>query len=159
MGRDATLEVVATGQVPLTYQWCLNGTNLVEDAHYRGVTGNRLTLASVRLEDAGDYTVLVGDASGAVLASQIGRVSVTAGPVFTPIPDQVVDEECLLTFAARATEEGLLTSLLSFSLDAGAPAGAGISADGVFTWLPTEAQGPSTNPVTIRLSDGVTNAV
>jgi hypothetical protein len=43
---------------------------------------------------------------------------------------------------------------LTFSLDAGAPTGASINASsGVFTWTPTEAQGPSTNTVTIRVTD------
>src|SRR5207248_2214213 len=43
---------------------------------------------------------------------------------------------------------------LVFSLDAGAPSGAAInSTNGVFSWTPTEAQGPGTNTITIRVTD------
>src|SRR5205814_9533776 len=42
---------------------------------------------------------------------------------------------------------------LSFTLDAGSPSGASITTNGVFTWTPTEAQGPSNYPVTIRVTD------
>ncbi|MDZ4179119.1 MAG: hypothetical protein U1E29_07805, partial [Coriobacteriia bacterium] len=44
---------------------------------------------------------------------------------------------------------------LTFTLGAGAPAGASISTTGVFTWTPTGAQGPGTYPITIVVSDGV----
>src|SRR5262245_64996735 len=38
------------------------------------------------------------------------------------------------------------------------PAGASIDgSSGVFTWTPTEAQGPGTYPFSVRVSDGVTN--
>ena len=40
-----------------------------------------------------------------------------------------------------------------FSLDPGAPEGAAISMDGMFTWKPTELQGPSTNEIVIRVVD------
>src|SRR5262249_34714651 len=44
---------------------------------------------------------------------------------------------------------------LTFSL-VGAPAGAVIGGtSGVFTWTPTEAQGPGSYPFTVRVSDGV----
>ena len=43
---------------------------------------------------------------------------------------------------------------LTFSLDAGAPAGASINpVTGVFTWTPTEAQGPGVYPITVRVTD------
>ena len=43
---------------------------------------------------------------------------------------------------------------LTYSLDPGAPPGAAINpTNGVFTWTPTEAQGPSTNVVTLRVTD------
>src|SRR5262249_39796944 len=46
---------------------------------------------------------------------------------------------------------------LTFSL-VGAPAGAGIDAStGVFSWTPTEAQGPGAYPFSVRVSDGIAN--
>ena len=65
-----------------------------------------------------------------------------------------MDEGTLLSFTAQATDSGLPEQTLSFSLDAGAPLGASIDAStGLFTWTPTEAQGPGVYPVTIRVTD------
>ena len=74
-----------------------------------------------------------------------------------PIGNKTVNELSLLTFTATATDSDIPAQTLTFSLDAGAPAGASITTNGVFTWTPTEAQGPSTNNITIRVSDGMTN--
>ena len=79
-------------------------------------------------------------------------------PVLSVINGQIVNEGQLLSFAANASDSDLPAQELTFTLDAGAPLGAGITADGLFTWTPTEAQGPGTNQVTIRVSDGVASA-
>ncbi len=43
---------------------------------------------------------------------------------------------------------------IAFSLDAGAPVGASINpVTGVFTWTPSEAQGPGVYPITVRATD------
>jgi len=43
---------------------------------------------------------------------------------------------------------------LTYSLDGGAPAGASINAvSGAFTWTPTEAQGPGSVPITVRVTE------
>ena len=63
-------------------------------------------------------------------------------PVLDPVGDQSVDEQTLLTFTATATDADLPANTLTFSLS-GEPAGAAIDpVAGVFTWTPTEAQGP-----------------
>ena len=63
-----------------------------------------------------------------------------------------IDEGSLLTFTASATDaEG---GPLIFSLGPGAPVGASITTNGVFSWTPTEEQGPGTYTVTIMVSDG-----
>ena len=75
-------------------------------------------------------------------------------PVLDAIPDKTVAEESLLTFTATARDSNQPPQALTFSLDAGAPTGAGINAtNGVFTWLPTEAQGPGIYPITVRVTD------
>src|SRR2546426_6025140 len=64
----------------------------------------------------------------------------------------MVNEQLLLTLTAAATDPP--ADLLTFSLEPGAPAGASInSANGVLTWTPTEAQGPGTNLITVRVID------
>src|SRR5207249_3378508 len=48
----------------------------------------------------------------------------------------------------------------TYSLDAGAPAGAAIDASsGAFSWTPTESQGPADYSVTVRVTDDGTPAL
>ena len=76
------------------------------------------------------------------------------------IGDQAVNEGDELTFTATATDPDLPANTLTFSLDAGAPAGATIEpVSGVFTWTPTETQGPGTFDVTVRVTDDGTPAL
>ena len=73
-------------------------------------------------------------------------------PALTHLADQVVDEESLLTFTASGSDDD--GNALTFSLDATAPSGATIHPDtGLFTWTPTELQGPGIYAVTVWLSD------
>jgi hypothetical protein len=74
-------------------------------------------------------------------------------PVLTPVPDQPVYANTPLTFTASATEGDLPPETLMFSLGAGAPAGASITPGGVFTWTPTAAQAPSTNLMSVIVTD------
>ncbi len=74
-------------------------------------------------------------------------------PVLNPIGNKNIDEGAQLTFTAAATDvfpgTGLAYSLVS------APPGAAINpTSGVFTWTPTEAQGPGTYPFDVSVSDG-----
>ena len=85
---------------------------------------------------------------------------VNLAPVLDPIGDQAVDEGVELTFAATANDTDLPLNTLTFSLDAGAPAGATINpVTGLFSWTPTEADGPGSYSVTIRVTDGGTPAL
>ena len=73
-------------------------------------------------------------------------------PVLDPVGDQTIDEGVELTFAATATDPDA-PSTLSFTLT-GAPAGASIDpVSGVFTWTPSEAQGPGSYPFDIVVTD------
>ena len=74
-------------------------------------------------------------------------------PVLGAIGDQTVDEETELSFTATATDADLPANTLTFSLDAGAPAGATIDpTTGVFSWTPTETQ-DGDHTVTVRVTD------
>jgi len=85
---------------------------------------------------------------------------VNSPPVITPVATRTSPEGTLISFTVSASDSDLPAQTLSFSLDPGAPAGALIdSASGAFTWTPTEAQGPSTNPIVVRVTDnGLPNA-
>ena len=79
---------------------------------------------------------------------------VNQAPVLATIGNRNVDEGGLLTFTAAATDGDLPANILSFSLDAGTPAGATIdSASGLFSWTPDEAVGPGVHSVTVRVTD------
>jgi hypothetical protein len=62
-----------------------------------------------------------------------------------------------LTFAATASDpdlQDLQPDILTFSLEGTVPAGAVIDPfTGEFSWVPTEAQGPATYSLTVRVSD------
>ena len=75
-------------------------------------------------------------------------------PELDPIGDKTVDELSELTFTVTASDADVPPDGLTFSLDAGAPAGASIDpSTGLFSWTPTEADGPGSYPVTIRVTD------
>jgi hypothetical protein len=74
-------------------------------------------------------------------------------PVLAAIGNRSVNESNLLTFTATATDPQSPPQTLTFTLDAGAPAGASISTAGVFTWTPHETNGPGALSVTVRVTD------
>jgi hypothetical protein len=63
VNNSATFTVVASGTLPLSYQWSFNSTNLV------GATNASLTLASVQLTQSGNYSVLVTNIYGSAQSS------------------------------------------------------------------------------------------
>ena len=77
---------------------------------------------------------------------------VNTAPVLDPVGDQTIDEETLLTFTATASDVDLPPDTLTFTLS-GAPAGAVITSGGVFTWTPTEVQGPGVYVFTVVVTD------
>jgi len=75
-------------------------------------------------------------------------------PTLALLADKIIDEGSLLSFTCVASDTNVPAQTLTFSLDAGAPAGASLNAtNGQFTWTPSEAQGPGVYPVTIRVED------
>ena len=106
----------------------------------------------------GTYTfnVIVSDGIATDTTTvNITVVEVNIPPTLNPIGDQEVDEETQLTFTATATDPDIPTQTLTFSLD-GEPTGATITTNGIFTWTPTESQGPNTYTLDIIVSDGIT---
>ena len=109
-------------------------------------------------------TIRVTDSGSPALADeetiQITVSEVNTAPILAAIGSQTVGEGAALTFTAVATDQDLpLVQTLSFSLSS-TPVGASIdSATGVFNWMPTEAQGPGTFNVTIRVTDNGTGSL
>jgi uncharacterized protein (UPF0179 family) len=78
---------------------------------------------------------------------------VNLAPVLGAIGNKTIAEHALLSFAATASDADVPANTLVFSLAAGAPAGATITAGGNFTWTPTEAQGPGIYSITVVVTD------
>ncbi|HXP59240.1 MAG TPA: MBG domain-containing protein [Dongiaceae bacterium] len=109
-------------------------------------------------------TVIVSD-NGVPPLSASASFTVVVKPVPTPpvlaaLADRTVYAGSLLSFRASATETDQPPRTLTFSLGPGAPAGASIGRgsgpsplSGLFAWTPTAAQAPSTNRITVIVSD------
>jgi hypothetical protein len=100
---------------------------------------------SVRASDGGPFS-----GPGQVF---IDVVPVNDPPILAALDDQEVDEGVLLSFTATATDVDVPAQAHAFSLGAGAPAGAAITSAGLFSWTPTEDQGPGSYDITIRVTD------
>ena len=79
-------------------------------------------------------------------------VKVNGAPMLTNLADRTIVELATLTVTNTATDPDVPANTLTYSLLA-APGTATISASGVITWTPTEAQGPGTNTFTTRVVD------
>jgi hypothetical protein len=76
-----------------------------------------------------------------------------AAPFLAAQSDRTIAELTSLIVTNTATDPGAPPGSLSYSL-LNPPTGASIDANGVITWTPSEAQGPSTNTLTTVVSDG-----
>jgi hypothetical protein len=85
VGQTTVFMSQATGSLPLEYQWYSNGSPL------DGQTNNWLALTSVRLDQAGDYRVVMTNNSGAV-TSQVATLTVAreAGIAAQPASQSMV---------------------------------------------------------------------
>ena len=110
-----------------------------------------------------DITVRVND-DGTPSLDDFETIEITVGevnlpPVLVALGNQTINEGVELAFTANASDSDTPANTLTFSLDAGAPSGASIDPiTGEFTWTPTEAQGPGTYDLTVRvIDDGTPN--
>ena len=109
---------------------------------------------------AGSYllTAKATDNQGAAATSAPVSIMVVSPtnhpPTISPIDPQRIDEGVRLAFLVQASDLDVPAQILTYSLAADAPLGASIQpTTGLFTWTPTEAQGPSTNVIAIRVTD------
>jgi hypothetical protein len=76
-------------------------------------------------------------------------------PHLTCVPNPNINEGVPWSYQAVATSSNGAASL-RFYLKTGAPAGLGLTTSGLFTWTPTEEQGPGTYTVSFYVSDNGT---
>jgi hypothetical protein len=107
------------------------------------------------------FTTVVTDFNPDAVNSQhlsaTNTFTVTVNPIHNgpSLPAQTnvtIDEMTLLTVTNTATDSDLPALALAYSL-LNAPAGAQIDTNGIITWTPSEAQGPSTNVITTVVTD------
>src|SRR5439155_15674341 len=110
--------------------------------------GPSTNLIAVQVTDNGSLP-LVEIKGFSVIVQEVNN----GAPVLSAPGDQIIDEESALVLACSFSDPDLPTIPPSFSL-LSAPDGMSINpATGVIVWVPTEAQGPSTNLVTVEVSD------
>jgi len=80
---------------------------------------------------------------------------VNSPPTLNPVGNRLVGELTELTFKATAIDTDIPAQPLTFTLGNSAPAGASITETGIFTWIPTEEQGPGNYLVLVVVSDGL----
>ncbi|MDJ0665517.1 MAG: DUF5011 domain-containing protein [Acidimicrobiia bacterium] len=132
------------------------------DIHDGDITGLIVIDASaVNTAAVGIYAVTynVTDSNGNA-ATEVTRTVevVNVAPILNPIGNTAADEQTLITFTASALDPDP-TDNLTFSLS-GEPGGASIDPlTGVFTWTPTEAQGPNGYTFDVVVTDSGTPAL
>jgi len=106
LGETATFNVVATGGIPLSYQWRFNGADIA------GATNSSYARAKVGAADAGDYSVRVTNPYGSLLsdsATLVVDTNVTLPVIVTQPQSQTVIAGQSATFSVLATNKALLS--------------------------------------------------
>src|SRR6185436_2124798 len=102
---------------------------------------------TVRLVDNGSPSLSVTQ-SFVVLVGSTNRA-----PVLAPVVDQTVNELTTLSVTNSANDPDGASEILTYALVT-APTGVSLNpSTGLLSWTPTEAQGPNTNVITVRVFD------
>jgi hypothetical protein len=134
-GQTLTFQITANTNTGLfSVQPAVSATGTL--TYTLAATGSGVATVTLRLQDNGGTT----NGGVNVSSSQSFLITVTAGnaaPVLAAIGNKSVDELVPLTFTATATDANAPPQALTFSLDAGFPAGASITTGGAFSWTTT----------------------
>ncbi|MCW5557132.1 MAG: PQQ-dependent sugar dehydrogenase [Verrucomicrobiae bacterium] len=130
----------------------------------RGVVQVEFTAAAVQATQGANTIELIRTGpvgtgiTGWILYDYVRLEDVNIAPVLTAPGNRVVDELSTLSFNLQATDANSALQTLTYSLVSG-PSGLKVSAAGLLTWTPTEAQGPGVYTVTVRVTDSGTPAL
>lgn len=85
-GSNLQFSVAVCGAEPLSYQWQLNQTNLVDGERVAGVGTATLVIGNARLADTGFYRVIVHNAYGTATSTNAFLTVLTPAPNITMQP-------------------------------------------------------------------------
>lgn len=94
-----------------------------------------------------DAQANLGTATATIAVYPVGN-----GPALRPLANQTINELATLTVTNTAGDSEMPAPVLSYQL-INAPTGAQIDTNGIITWIPSQAQAPSTNLITTVVSD------
>ena len=104
VGAKATFTVTAVGKAPLSYQWQVNGTNLVTGGGISSVTTNVLIINDAQTNNSGSYSVIVANSAGSVTSSNAHLTVTNVPPAITRQPtNQAVVAGTDVTLVVTAT--------------------------------------------------------
>lgn len=153
--EDTPLSITLTGSDPENAALTFTVVNAPTQGTLTGTPPALIYTPATNFHGTDRFTFKANDG---LLDSAPGTVEITVTavndpPVLAAIPDQLVAEGQLLVVTNQASDADIPANTLTFSLT-NAPMGMTIdSTNGVITWTPTEAQGPSTNLVTVNVTD------
>lgn len=160
-GQSATFFVTATGTGPFTYQWRLNGTNLV------GATASTYTVASVNSSHAGSYTVVVSNSGGSVTSSAASLnvlpvTLVASGKILTPsgtaFANLRLDLRLIDPLSWGALSSGTVLASTNTSADGSFQFSLDRAKDYLISAAPTSAQAAVGIPLPLNISADSLNA-
>ncbi len=139
-GFTAGKSVTATYTVPNTWQTLV--LPLATNTEWQGQT-----ITSLRIDPGGSSNQTF----------EIDWVRAANGNIFAPtlvaISNRTINAGQTLTITNVATDADLPAQMLSFNLVTNPPGATINSNTGVFTWRPTVAQAPTTNPIMLEVTD------
>jgi uncharacterized repeat protein (TIGR03803 family) len=144
-GSTVTFSVAAGGSAPLAYQWQLNSTNLTDNSRIIGSRTASLTITDIRTADAGNYTVVVQNAGGAV-TSAVMVLAVTEHPTLKiTSPKQNATVTKLPLTVSGTTGGAVGVSQVFYRLNSTNSWQLASSSDGFLHWTATVTPPPGTN--------------
>ena len=117
-----------------------------------------LLVWSPTVDQAGKHeiTIFVNDQNTPEADLPRTTLSITVldqNPTIARVEDQVVNELETISLSINASDPNQASDTLSYALNADAPDGSSISAEGLFEWTPAESQGPGEFPLTVSVID------
>lgn len=154
---DVNLRTATGGATNLTYA-VANGTNGTVTLLGDGYTA-RFT-AAANTNGLGNFTftatgnsIVFGPINYGILITTTNAPTSNTAPTLAAITNRAVIAGTTINFTNNASDTNIPAQTLTFSLQ-GNPSGSSVNAsNGIFNWRPTIAQSPSTNPMSVIVTD------